>query len=456
MDTLGDLTHAEERLRIAVNAARIGVWEWDLAAGRMNYSPIAKEICGFPQQADVTFEMVQAVTHPEDYPTTSAQAGRALDPDIRENATYRYRIIRADTGEVRWVLAYGEARFAEVAGRLKAVSYTGTIQDITEQHKAEEALAESEARLRLAIEAADVAVWELDLRTGRVTGSPELNRLFGFPPAATPTLDELRARYAPGEQERMQREGQERMARGETRIQTEFRLVWPDGTEKWLLLRAHMAAGPNDARERVVGVVMDVTERKRAEVRLRTLVQEMQHRVKNTLAVVISIAQQSLRGSEEVKHAASEFTSRVKALAAATDLSLSGDRDRASVKELIEIVMAPYLSDDPGRVAICGEDFVVPGRLATNLAMGLHELATNASKYGSLSVPGGRVDLTLSRNGIRSAIEWVERDGPPVTRPAAAGFGTRLLKKGLLLPPHSIELSFEPHGVRCTFALSLV
>ena len=139
--------HYEEVLRVAVNAARIGIWEWDLATGRMTYSPIAREIAGFATDGEITIDMVRAITHPEDYPNTSALAHRALDPEVRENVSYRYRLIRADNQETIWVLAYGEAQFAEVDGKTVAVTYVGTIQDITEQHRAEEALAASEARL---------------------------------------------------------------------------------------------------------------------------------------------------------------------------------------------------------------------------------------------------------------------------------------------------------------------
>jgi PAS domain-containing protein len=84
--------HYEEVLRVAVNAARIGIWEWDLATGRMTYSPIAREIAGFAADGEITIDMVRSITHPEDYPNTSALAQRALDPELRENAIYRCRL----------------------------------------------------------------------------------------------------------------------------------------------------------------------------------------------------------------------------------------------------------------------------------------------------------------------------------------------------------------------------
>jgi PAS domain-containing protein len=111
---------AEMRLEIATAAANIGIWDWHLLSGEMLYSPRAKAICGFPLDREVNFEQVRDCVHPDDYPFTSAQAARALDSAIRDRNPYEYRVIRAD-GEVRWVLAYGEAVFAEVEGQTRAI-----------------------------------------------------------------------------------------------------------------------------------------------------------------------------------------------------------------------------------------------------------------------------------------------------------------------------------------------
>jgi PAS domain-containing protein len=98
----GDLLQdGESRLRLALAAADLGIWDWDVATGRMVYSQRAKEICGFAQEQDVTFDMAKAVTHPDDYPFTSAQAARALDPEIRDRSPFEYRIVKAD-GSVCW------------------------------------------------------------------------------------------------------------------------------------------------------------------------------------------------------------------------------------------------------------------------------------------------------------------------------------------------------------------
>ena len=106
----------ERRFERAAHAASLGVWDWDLVTNSFVYSRRAKEICGFPPDATVTFEQVRSVTHPEDLVWTLPLARRALDPDERAREPYRYRIRRADTGELRWVLAHGEAIFAEIEG----------------------------------------------------------------------------------------------------------------------------------------------------------------------------------------------------------------------------------------------------------------------------------------------------------------------------------------------------
>jgi PAS domain S-box-containing protein len=140
------LDGSESRLRLALAAAQLGIWDWDLATGQMVYSQRAKAICGFAPDEAVTFEMVKAVTHPDDYPFTSAQAARALDPAIRERSPYEYRLLRPD-GSVRWVRAFGEAVFAEGESGGRAIRYTGTLQDITAEHEREEQLRELNATL---------------------------------------------------------------------------------------------------------------------------------------------------------------------------------------------------------------------------------------------------------------------------------------------------------------------
>ncbi len=333
------LRETQARLEIATAAADLGIWDWNLVANEMIYSDRAKAICGFEPGELVTFERVRAITHPDDHPRTSAMAARAIDPQIKEQVPYEYKIVRASDGQVRWVLAHGEAIFSKVGEVERAVRYVGTIQDITERKRAEEAVRTSERRLRLAIEAGRMAVWEYDIATDTVVGSPELNQLLGFPADANPSAGEMRARYYPGEQERLSAIGREAVARHDPFLEAEYRYVWPDGSLRWLLLRAEIVKDERSLPRTVIGVVLDITERKRAEERQHLLVNELNHRVKNTLATVHSMARQSFR---EYGPAYSAFEARLLALSQANDVLTRKDWQPVSVAEIVVSAIAPH------------------------------------------------------------------------------------------------------------------
>ncbi|MFC1458518.1 PAS domain S-box protein [Microvirga arabica] len=141
--------------------------------------------------------------------------------------------------------------------------------DVTEQKRIEDALRASEARLRLAIDAGRMAIWELDAASDTLVGSPELYQLLGFAPDAQPSIEAIRARYYPGERERMQAAARDVMARGERFVEVEFRYIWPDESIRWLLLRAEMKLNPDGTPSKIVGVALDITERKRSQEALR-------------------------------------------------------------------------------------------------------------------------------------------------------------------------------------------
>lgn len=443
----------EERLKIACRAASIGVWQWNLLTNEMIYSSIAREICGFPQDGPVTFAMVQAVTHPDDLPRTSGQAVRALDPDIRAKEEFRYRLIRADTGVVRWVAAYGEAQFAEIDGVIRAVTFVGSIQDITEVKEREDAIAESAGRLRLAIDAGKMAVWEVDLETQEVVGSPELNRLYRFPEDSRPTIEELQACYAPGERDRVRAEATAIMEAGGTTLNFTIKHAWPDGEEKWFLVRAEVRPKLGGTGQRVIGVVGDITETKRQEERLAVVARELRHRLMNLITIVSALANRSWPSDHHVSR--SDFQKRLGAIGKATDLMFPRDSNAqaATILALLQDLTAPYRSADHDPFDFQGPDILIDGQ-ARNLAMAFHELITNALKYGSLSVPEGRVLVTWrpTTDGCIE-IDWKERWGPAVTSPTSHGLGWSLLTQLLFPPPNRVTVQYEASGVTAKFLL---
>ena len=437
----------ERRLQIALKASAIGTWEWDIIENRFAFSSRALEIFGFEDGA-VTYERLQGCILPEDLREVQHLSALALDPAVRANTPYRYRIRRESDQQVRWIEAHGEALFAQRDGSQQAHAYIGTFLDISESMEQERQAREAAARLELALEAAELAVWELDITTDRLSPSPALNKLYGFDADAEPTTDEFRARYAPGERERLEQLALEARARGEDRIRAEVKHLMPDGSVRWLLIQAQSAAPLPGAGPRAIGVVMDITERKLHEERLSVAAREMEHRVKNSLALVQSLVQQSFRRDRPFDEAKAIFDQRLRAYVEVTEL-ISGRNDQeAGVWDLLTRALKPFRENDIDHFVLEGPDISVPAKVAFGLGLALHELATNSVKYGALSVPRGRVHISWTHAGGDFQLDWKEIGGPPVKPPTRRGFGSRLLGGAVLTNGKgTADLEFHPSGV---------
>jgi len=200
----------------------------------------------------------------------------------------------------------------------------------------------------------------------------------------------------------------------------------------------------------------DITERKEAEERQRLLVNELNHRVKNTLATVQSIAAQSLRGEAVPAEVRQRFLDRLMALSRANDVLVGDDWRGGAVRAIAEQMASPHGGMDDGRFHMDGPDVELTPRAAVALALGLHELATNAAKYGALSSPNGRVwvDWTVDDDKLR--LTWRESDGPTVSEPTVAGFGSRLLNRGLASELQAdVTIAFPPSGAVCEISAPL-
>ena len=442
------LADAERRLSLATQAAEIGIWDWNVETGAFFYSELARRIYGFSADEPITFQRLRALTHPEDYKQVEPALNRALDPALRAQETYRYRIARADTGEERWLLAHGGAVFSGEGPDAKPLRYTGTLQDVTLDVRMDEALRDERARLELAISAGDLALWELNVATGTVSHSPALNRLYGFPEDARPSYAELTSRYAPGENERLEAEGARAIARGETSIRVEAKQIWPDGTVKWVAVRAQIFNGKDGLPARVVGVAMDVTERRRWEETLVATAAELQHRVKNTLTIVQSLARQTF-GSPLQDERTRGFFERIRSLATATDLITRSNWVTVPLSDLVSQAISPF--ENGSRFIVRGDGAEIASRDVANLTMCLHELCTNAVKYGALSNENGRVRIAWSIDGDQVVLEWREEGGPLVQQPSRRGLGSKLLASGIFSETGgAVELSYLPQGLRAT------
>jgi two-component sensor histidine kinase len=259
-----------------------------------------------------------------------------------------------------------------------------------------------------------------------------------------------------------------RAVRGEGPLSLDFRIRRrSDGQLRWLEASGTLHGCPGED-SRVVGVLVDVTERRQAESRLRLTVGELNHRVKNTLAAVQSIASQTLRGtgaSDPIPVAArSDFASRLLALARSHDVLTREGWTGADLAELVGLALAPHGGPDSPHLTVGGPPVRVPPRFAVPLGIALHELATNAARHGALSQPEGQVSVTWSlepapEEGGASwlRLRWREQGGPVLAGPPTRrGFGTRLLERGLARElGGTVTLTFPPEGVVCDIVAPL-
>ncbi len=210
--------------------------------------------------------------------------------------------------------------------------------------------------------------------------------------------------------------------------------------------------GPDGEVEAIAGSTRDVTERKRHEQHLQLLINELKHRVKNSLAMVQSITRQTFRNAQNIIDAGEKIEERLLALAGAHDVLTRENWHSADIHDLVQAA-ADLHGEGGQRFDIQGAPCRLDPRRALALAMALHELGTNAAKHGALSGPDGRVRVEWGQRQVDGEdvieLEWQERDGPPVQPPAQRGFGSRLLERGL---KHDlggdVELTFEPEGLR--------
>lgn len=450
--TEAELRENEARLRLATEAAGVGVWEWRLDSNEMIYSPQARAICGFDPDAVVTYEMVVAVTHPEDFPRTSAQAARALDPALRDRSPYEYRIVRPN-GELRWVSAVGEAIFeAGPDGRPEATRYIGTLIDVTARKLANDAIRESEHQLQLALRAGRMAAWRITPEAV-IEANPDLNRLIGLAPDARPTMEDLRPNYLPGEFERIAAAAAAARDRGERHFEIEYRYRRADGEVRWFSTRADALIDEAGKPAGVVGIAMDVTEKKLSEERVRFLAREVDHRANNLMTVVESIIALS-RGAGE-RELREVLRGRVHALARTHQLLAESRWAGADLRRLASDELAPFtLGETSPRVRIDGPELLLRPHNAQAVAMVLHELATNAAKYGALSCEHGRVDLVWALERGGATIRWTESGGPPVSTPTRRGFGASVIERALEGPtPGDVRIDWRPEGLVCELFL---
>lgn len=446
---------SEARLTATYEAASVGISETD-ENGR--FLRVNDSLCRITARSrDELLRMTFFdYTHPDDQTEDAELYARQVRGEI-ENYTVRKRALRPD-GSVRHLDIFSSS-VRDSAGRF--LYGVRVAQDVTTTKQLEDRLRDGEQRMRDLLEALPAAIYTTDAE-GRINF---FNRAAVEMAGRTPQ---------PGDE-----------------WCVTWKLYWPDGTPlphnecpMAVALRENrpvrgaeaVAERPDgrrvpfipyptplrDAAGNLIGAInmlVDISERKRAENAQKVLIDELNHRVKNTLATVQSLANQTARHAADLQEFLPTFVGRLLALARAHDLLTRRNWQNAPFERLVHDVVAPVSG---GRVTTQGPHVDLDARTALSVTMVLNELLTNAAKYGALSVPEGTVSLTWRvRTGERPQgaleCEWRERGGPLVTPPKRRGFGTRLMERCV---EHDLagefDLVFEPEGTRCRMVFPIM
>ena len=324
---------------------------------------------------------------------------------------------------------------------------------LTERERAAEAALERETRLRLALEGGGMGAWDYDVLTGTAIWDARQYEICGFKPGdpAAPLGDRYLKLVHKDDREALRRKVDALFAGAENDFRHEYRIVRPDGQVRWLAGRGRTIRDQAGRPVRVVGVDHDVTERREAEDRQQVLVAELHHRVKNVLSTVQAIMMQSVRGAATAEDFAERFSGRLTALARGHDVVLRARWQPTSLAELLRQAVEPY--GDPARISLDCADIWLRPKAALAFNMIVHELATNAAKYGALSVADGTVDIDCQRDERDSKMavfRWTERDGPAVRPPARQGFGSTLIERSARYElGGDARIDYAESGVAC-------
>jgi two-component sensor histidine kinase len=454
---LAELALAERntQLELASKAARVGTFAIEFHTGLVKLSPGCASIFGLPENtAEISREYGLKLVHPEDLPRLELWRDQAF---LKQQGEFvvQYRIRRVDDHEVRWMEVRGLIFYGRNGRPSRAIA---TIIDVTDRKLAADMLAERNLQLELAGKVGLVGSYAYDIHSERIQISPGYAAIYDIPDGTTQTTrSEWLAAVHPEDVERLRvlRSTAFRERRREFNI--EYRIVLSSTEVRWIESRGFTSYDSKGQPQRMVGVNIDITERKRAEAAQKLLNAELDHRVKNALATVSAIVSHTRQGSRSMTDFVAALEGRIRSMGRTHDL-LSTRRWRGiSLTELVRCELAPYTSSS--NTKINGPEVILKPEAGQVVAMALHELATNAAKYGALSAKEGRVSVRWNQrpNGhLRShlILEWREIGGPTVVAPGNSGFGTSTIRDVISYElGGTVDLSFAAEGVRCRVEL---
>ena len=446
-----ELRQSEERFRLMSEQAPVMIWMSDPERKEVRLNHMLREFFGL-READIAGVDWQTKMHPDDAPVITSIMDEAFE---RQRPVVVKGRFRNASGAYRVLQTSARPRFS---ARGDFLGMIGVNVDVTEREEAESALKESEERFRLAVEAAPSGMAMTDADGRIVMINAQLEQLFGYrrnelvgQKIELLVPDESKSRH-PG----LRRDYYSEPAARAMGLGRDLRALRKDGRE----FPVEIGLSPFQTSQGLMtlAAVVDISSRKRAEAERELLIAELNHRVKNTLSIVQGIAHQTFRDDDPTQDARKAFEGRLVALALAHNLLTEANWGPASLQEIARVVLNVG-GESAGRVKLSGPAILLLPKDALSIAMALHELCTNAMKYGALSNDSGRVSVEWRRAaGLEPRLEliWRESDGPPVAPPQRRGFGSRLLERALAYDlMGEVSVAYDPAGVVCRITAPL-
>jgi PAS domain S-box-containing protein len=382
----------------------------------------------------------------------------ALHPDDRERAfqTWKHALangepyiieyrLKESTGEYRWFIG----RALPVRGRDGQIErWYGTCTDIHDLKLAQAALTQSEERRRIAAQSARIGVWDYDPQTKSLTWDDQTQGLLDCPSDLEISYEVFLSRVHPNDRPRVESCINRAFdPTGDGSYDCQYRVQLNNGAVRWIGALGKVYFGDGRAT-RFIGTAQDLTEQKRAEERENLIKKELHHRVKNTLATVQAIAGSTMKSAGSMEEFRNTFADRLASLGKTHTLITENVWQSVRLHDLLSLELAPYSESGSARVALNGPEVDIPAEWAVTLGMAVHELTTNAAKYGALSGTCGCVTVTW-QYAIDGCLEisWEEMHGPPVKPPGRLGFGTQLLQRVLATQLEAdVSITYPPEG----------
>jgi len=464
-DQGGSYDSDRQLLAAIVKASRDAIWSWNTDGVITSWNAEAERLFGYSADEIIGNALLMLV--PEE---RLERAREAIAELLRGEFYGQYETVRMRKDGVRIDV---ELTVSPIYGTAGAIVGVATVcRDITQRKEVEarlrlaieaaqrktEELARSEVQYRWALMAGRLVHWETNLKAGTRTWTKEAMALFGLTLANGhgrygDDADEFKLSIHPDDRHLVK--GFYELADRQDWFPVEYRIRKPDGTVRWLSGGGQVVARGTDGRaERLVNVVSDVTDRKVAEDHIRFLMRELTHRSKNLLTVVQAIADQTGRTAGTISEFQTRFTQRLRALTASHDLLVLQNWQGAALASLVRDQLAPFTETGQPRLIVSGPDVLLSPKAAEAIGLALHELATNAVKYGALSVPGGQVAVswTLDNHGAEAGdlrLSWVERGGPIAKPQPRKGFGHAVFERSVAKSlDGTVVIDFAPEGLR--------